>query len=124
MRRSPSWRSAAWRGVQQFFVTLDERLADRDFVAGERFSIADITAVVAVDFARVVKVKPGEAHPHLRALAGGDGRAAVDVALARRNSATPRSPPGPWRTASPVAVAQSGCIRAHTLPCSTSASSA
>jgi glutathione S-transferase len=52
--------------VQQFFVTLNDRLAERDFVAADRFSIADITAVVAVDFARVVKVKPGEQHPHLQ----------------------------------------------------------
>jgi glutathione S-transferase len=44
---------------------LNERLAGRDFVAGDRFSVADITAVVAVDFARVVKVKPGEQHPHV-----------------------------------------------------------
>ena len=51
--------------VQQFFVTLNERLAGRDFIATDRFSIADISAVVAVDFARVVKVKPGELHPHL-----------------------------------------------------------
>jgi glutathione S-transferase len=51
--------------VQQFFVTLNDRLAGREFVATDRFSIVDITAVVAVDFARVVKVKPGEAHPHL-----------------------------------------------------------
>jgi glutathione S-transferase len=52
--------------VQQFFAALNDRLADRDFVAAGRFSIADITAVVAVDFARVVKVKPGEQHPHLQ----------------------------------------------------------
>ncbi|MBE0546427.1 MAG: glutathione S-transferase [Rubrivivax sp.] len=52
--------------VQQFFATLNERLAGRDFIAADRFSIADITAVVAVDFARVVKVKPGEQHPHLQ----------------------------------------------------------
>ena len=52
--------------VQQFFVDLDRRLAGREFVAGERFSIADITAVVAVDFARVVKVRPGEQHPNLQ----------------------------------------------------------
>ena len=52
--------------VQQFFVTLDEHLAGRDFVATDRLSIADITAVVAVDFARVVKVRPGERHPHLQ----------------------------------------------------------
>ena len=51
--------------VQQFFVTLDDRLAGREFIATDRLSIADITAVVAVDFARVVKVKPGEQHPHL-----------------------------------------------------------
>ena len=51
--------------VQQFFVTLNERLDGRDFVAAGQFSIADITAVVAVDFARIVKVKPSEQHPHL-----------------------------------------------------------
>jgi glutathione S-transferase len=51
--------------VQQFFATLNEHLAGREFIATERFSIADITAVVAVDFARVVKVKPTEQHPHL-----------------------------------------------------------
>jgi glutathione S-transferase len=51
--------------VQQFFVTLNERLANRDFVATDHLSIADIAAVVAVDFARVVKVKAGEQHPHL-----------------------------------------------------------
>ena len=52
--------------LQQFFVMLDERLADRNFIATDRFSVADITAVVAVDFARIVKVKPGEQHPHLQ----------------------------------------------------------
>ena len=51
--------------VLRFFETLDERLADREFVATDRFSVADIGAVVAVDFARVVKVKPGDEHPHL-----------------------------------------------------------
>ena len=51
--------------VAQFFTLLNERLAGRDFVATDRFSVADITAVVAVDFARVVKQKPGEQHPHL-----------------------------------------------------------
>jgi glutathione S-transferase len=51
--------------VQQFFVMLNEGLAGNEFVAGDRFSIADITAVVAVDFARVIKVKPGEMHPHV-----------------------------------------------------------
>ena len=51
--------------VQHFFATLNERLAGRDFIAAGQFSIADITAVVAVDFAPIVKVKPCEQHPHL-----------------------------------------------------------
>ncbi|MFG6456053.1 glutathione S-transferase family protein [Roseateles sp. BYS96W] len=52
--------------VQRFFVMLDEHLSGRDFIAAGQFSLADITAVVAVDFARVVKVRPGDEHPHLR----------------------------------------------------------
>ena len=52
--------------VQRFFEVLNEHLAAREFVATDRFSVADITAVVAVDFARVVKVKPGDEHPHLQ----------------------------------------------------------
>ena len=52
--------------VQRFFVALDEHLAAREFVATTRFSVADITAVVAVDFARVVRIKPGDEHPHLQ----------------------------------------------------------
>jgi glutathione S-transferase len=58
----------AQRGIarlHEFFATLDARLADRAFLATDRFSVADITAAVAVDFARVVKVKPGEQHPNL-----------------------------------------------------------
>lgn len=51
--------------VQLFFQTLDALLSDRPFVAGEAFSVADITAVVAVDFARIVKQKPDERHPNL-----------------------------------------------------------
>lgn len=52
--------------LQHFFVELNERLAQREFIAAGQLSIADITAVVAVDFARVAKVKPDERHPHLQ----------------------------------------------------------
>ena len=52
--------------LRQFFVDLNDRLEGRDFVAADRFSVADVTAVVAVDFARIVKVKPGEQHPHVQ----------------------------------------------------------
>ena len=52
--------------AQQFFAELDQHLAGRDFIAAGALSIADITAVVAVDFARAVKVKPGEQHANLQ----------------------------------------------------------
>ena len=58
----------AQRGLaraQQFFVELDAHLAGRQFIATEGFSLADITAVVALDFARVVRIKPGDDHPNL-----------------------------------------------------------
>ena len=52
--------------VQQFFDMLDKHLEGRDFIAADHFSIVDITAVVAIDFARVVRIKPGEQHVNLR----------------------------------------------------------
>lgn len=59
----------AQRGVarlQNFFNTLDAQLAGRDTVVASGFSLCDITAAVAVDFARIVRVKPGEQHANLR----------------------------------------------------------
>ena len=58
----------AQRGLDRahrFFRVLDDHLATRDHVAIDTFSLADITAVVLVDFARVIKFKPGPDHPHL-----------------------------------------------------------
>ena len=52
--------------VRQFMDMLDQHLAGRTYIAAEQFSIVDITAVVAIDFARVVRVKPGEQHLNLR----------------------------------------------------------
>ncbi len=58
----------AERGRQrllQFFADLNRHLADHEMLATSGFSVADITALVAVDFARVVRLKPGDEHPHL-----------------------------------------------------------
>lgn len=62
----PALAERGMQRLQQFLQALDTRLADRRFVAGERFSVADITAAVALDFARIVKVRPDAAlHPNL-----------------------------------------------------------
>jgi glutathione S-transferase len=52
--------------ARQFFTTLNERLAGREFLAADRFSVADITAAVAVDFARVIKLRVDEQVPELQ----------------------------------------------------------
>lgn len=61
----PALAERGLQRLQHFFITLDRHLQGRDFVAGGQFSVADITAVVAVDFARVVKLRPSEQHPDL-----------------------------------------------------------
>jgi len=40
----------------QFFRRLDVQLAENTFVAGERYSIADISALVVTDFAARAKI--------------------------------------------------------------------
>jgi glutathione S-transferase len=52
--------------AQKFFKLMDARLADREFVAGERYSIADITTLVAVDFAGWIKLTIPDDCAHLR----------------------------------------------------------
>ena len=53
--------------VQNFFADLDARLAEVPFVAGERYSIADITALVTVDFAaKAINLAVPEEHASLK----------------------------------------------------------
>jgi glutathione S-transferase len=44
-------------GAEKFMKTLDRRLAEREFIA-DRFTIADIVAVVGLDFGRLIKYRP------------------------------------------------------------------
>ncbi len=48
--------------VQRLLELVERRLADREWIAGDRYTIADITMMVTVDFARLIKVEsPPEA---------------------------------------------------------------
>jgi glutathione S-transferase len=47
------------KSFRYFAKWLDGELETRDFIAGDRFTIADITAMASVGFARVAKWKPG-----------------------------------------------------------------
>ena len=51
--------------AEKFMKTLDRRLAEHEFLAEDRFTIADIVAVVGLDFARLIKYRPPEELTHL-----------------------------------------------------------
>lgn len=45
---------------------LNEELASRAWIAGDRFTIADITAACGIDFAKMMRWRPGDDLPHLK----------------------------------------------------------
>ena len=61
-----AWAEANLEKVPKMLDYLDGELADRPFMAGEGFSIADITALCAIDFMKVVRLSLGEEHANLR----------------------------------------------------------
>ena len=49
-----------------FLDKLEQRLGESTYVAGEQFSVADITLLCAIDFGRVVKLRLQDQHVHLK----------------------------------------------------------
>jgi glutathione S-transferase len=60
----PAWGEANKPRAQAVLRLMDRELGQRPFIAGEEFTVADITALVAVDFARPARVErpPGLNH--------------------------------------------------------------
>lgn len=54
------WGEICVKGAGGFLRLLEARLGESEFVAGDSYSIADITALVTVDFAKVIKLRPDE----------------------------------------------------------------
>jgi glutathione S-transferase len=52
----PEWAEANRSKVNQHLHNLDKQLAGHEFVTGQHYSIADITAQVAIDFMRLPKL--------------------------------------------------------------------
>ncbi len=53
-------------GIRRYFDRLERALSTQQFVAGNEFSIADITALCVVDFAGWVKEKIPDTHVHAK----------------------------------------------------------
>jgi glutathione S-transferase len=62
----PEWGAASRRHALKRMEWLDRELAGREFVAGDTYTIADITALVGIDFGRVSKIRIPEELGNLR----------------------------------------------------------
>jgi glutathione S-transferase len=60
------WGEANKPRITQFLRFLDGELKGRPYVAGESYTVADITAMIAVDFMRVSKLTVPENLAHVR----------------------------------------------------------
>ena len=61
----PEYGEVCRKHAEQRLEWLDGVLADRPFVAGERYTIADITALCAIDFGRVSSIRVTPEQPNL-----------------------------------------------------------
>ena len=61
----PAWGELNQAKLPERFAWLDAALANREYLAGDNYSVADITAMIGVDFARVVGMKVSDEWPNL-----------------------------------------------------------
>jgi len=52
--------------TERFFAELEARLGESEYIAGGRYSVADITALVTVDFAKWLKITVADDQKNLR----------------------------------------------------------
>ena len=61
----PAWAEANKPRILEFINFLDGELKDRPFIAGDAFTVADITGLVAVDFMKPAKLAVPDELTHL-----------------------------------------------------------
>lgn len=65
MQPVKEWGEVCVKNAEQFMALLNDHLASSTFIAGEEFSVADITAFVSIDFARVIRLRMPQQYAHL-----------------------------------------------------------
>ena len=58
VKQFPDYGAAQLETVNQQLQWLDQQIGNKPFIAGDRFTIADITAEVAIDFGAFAGIKP------------------------------------------------------------------
>jgi len=61
----PEWGGVCRTAAEARLTWLDSVLAEREFIAGARYTIADITALCGIDFGRVSKIRIQPEQTHL-----------------------------------------------------------
>ena len=61
----PEWGAVCKQKALEQLAWLDGEMADRPFVAGDRYTIADITLLIGVDFGRVSDIRIDPKHKNL-----------------------------------------------------------
>lgn len=61
----PEWGEANKPKAVEFLRLLDKELAEREFIAGDSYSVADITGLVAVDFMKPARIQVPEDCTHV-----------------------------------------------------------
>lgn len=65
-KQIPEAKAASDAGVRRFYTRLDNEFKEAQYTAGDRFTVADITLLSAIDFATdLVALKPEDHHEHL-----------------------------------------------------------
>jgi glutathione S-transferase len=62
----PAWAEANRPRIMEFITLLDAELKNRPFIAGDTFTVADITGLVAVDFMKPAKLAVPDELRHLK----------------------------------------------------------
>jgi glutathione S-transferase len=60
------WGEVSGKNAVEYLKDLNDHLADSHFLAGDYFSIADITLLCALDFGRVMKIRIADDQTHLQ----------------------------------------------------------
>jgi glutathione S-transferase len=56
IRQCPEYAEVQRHNAEDSLAWLDTELANRRYIAGDKFTIADITAMIAIDFGRISKI--------------------------------------------------------------------
>ena len=65
IRQVPEYGEVCKEACLKQLEFLDDVLADREFIAGQRYTIADITALIGIDFGRVSGIRIGDGQKNL-----------------------------------------------------------